>query len=536
VWSSARVAVPAPSASLRRRGITTGMSATTFEAHDPTTGQVLARYDDASDEAVASACAQAARAFPALREPGTRSRLLRAAARRLRAAAPSLYQTCGRETGLPPARLENELERTCVQLELFAAVVDEGSHVEAIIDTADPDAPVAPRPDLRRMLVPLGPVAVFGASNFPFAFSVAGGDTASALAAGCSVIVKGHPSHPGTSELVAAEIRAAVEEVVLPAGVFSMVHGQSSHVGQRLVEAPEIEAVGFTGSLAGGRALLDAASARPRPIPVYAEMGSVNPVLITSGALRERGDTVTAGLVASATAATGQFCTKPGVVLIADDDAASAFVAEVARRLDETGMGPLLNARIHDALRHDLAELDGDAALRRITADGERGPSSGYMQAPVAYEVQADTVTQRPQLLDEHFGPVVVFVRCHDAGAMAGVLDALGGQLTATLHAQPDELPALRPIIDRMEAKAGRVIFDGFPTGVAVTHAMHHGGPYPATTASLYTSVGSTAIRRFQRPVAWQNAPAELLPPELRDDNPTGIWRRVNGEWTREPV
>lgn len=514
------------------------MPATTFEAHDPTTGEVLEHYQDATDDAIDSACRQAAGAFPALAEAPRRIELLRAAARRLRDSAETLHAVCARETALPRARLESELERTCVQLELFATLVEEGNYVEAIIDPADPNAPIAPRPDVRRMLLPLGPVAVFGASNFPYAFSVAGGDTASALAAGCPVVVKAHPSHPGTSELVAAELSAAVRDAGLPDGAFGMVHGQSSRVGRRLVEAHEIEAVGFTGSLAGGRALLDIAAARPRPIPVYAEMGSVNPVIITSGALRERSDAIAGGLLASVIGGTGQFCTKPGVVLVPGDAEGAGFVAEVARRLDETAAGPLLNARIHDGLRRAVGELAGDPDLTRLTGarhdeNGAGGGGGGYLQAPVAYEVEAEKVTRRPELLEERFGPFVLFVRCPDAESRIAVLDALGGQLTATLHAQPDELESLRPLVSRLEQKAGRVIFDGFPTGVAVTHAMHHGGPYPATSASLHTSVGSTAIHRFLRPVAWQNAPAALLPEALRDENPLGIWRLVNGCFTQ---
>lgn len=511
------------------------MSATTFEAHDPTTGEVLERYQDASDDAIDTACRRAAAALPALSDARRRIELLRAAARRLRDAAETLHAVCARETALPRARLESELERTCVQLELFAAVVEEGSYVEAIIDPADPNAPVAPRPDVRRMLVPLGPVAVFGASNFPYAFSVAGGDTASALAAGCPVLVKAHPSHPGTSELVAAEVAGAVRDAGLPEGVFAMVHGQSSRVGRRLVEADEIEAVGFTGSLAGGRALLDIAAARPRPIPVYAEMGSVNPVVITSAALRERADAIADGLLASVIGAVGQFCTKPGVVLVPDDRDGARFVTEVARRLDETAAGPLLNARIHDALRRAVGGLGDDPDLRCVTATRSEkdGGSGGYLCAPVAYEVEAEQATRRPELLEERFGPFVLFVRYPDADSRIAVLDALGGQLTATLHAQPEELESLRPLVARLETKAGRVIFDGFPTGVAVTHAMHHGGPYPATGASLHTSVGTTAIRRFLRPVAWQNAPGSLLPEALRDENPLGIWRLVDGRLTQ---
>jgi len=513
------------------------MMASTFESHDPRSGEVIGRYSDAEDATIDAACAAAAQVGDALASTAVRVALLRTAAERLRAAADELHAVCERETGLSRGRLEGELERTCVQLELFADVVADGSYVEAMIDTADPDAPVAPRPDIRRMLVPLGPVAVFGASNFPYAFSVAGGDTASALAAGCPVVVKGHPSHPGTSELVAAELYAAAEQTGLPAGTFGLVHGASSHVGERLVCAPEIEAVGFTGSIAGGRALYDIAATRPNPIPVYAEMGSVNPLIVTDGALRARPEQIAEGLVVSATGGTGQFCTKPGVVLLPAGDAGDAFVEDLVGRLAAVSAGPLLNERILRALRSALSELERDGDVRQLSrADVAGGDGGGYLQAPVAFEVQAAAVARRPELLEERFGPFVLLVRYGSEDEAASVLDALGGQLTATLHAQPDEVSALNRLVALMGRKAGRVIFDGFPTGVAVTHAMQHGGPYPSSSSPLHTSVGSTAIRRFLRPVAWQNAPAALLPEALRDENPLGIWRWVNGELSRDPL
>jgi 2,5-dioxopentanoate dehydrogenase len=513
------------------------MPGTVFTAQDPRTGAILGSYSDADDETIATACRQAAAAAPALRDDRLRVRLLREAARMLRAAGPELHELCGRETGLPQARLEGELERTCVQLELLADVVADGSYVEAIIDTADSGAPVAPRPDLRRMLIPIGPVAVFGASNFPYAFSVAGGDTASALAAGCPVVVKAHPSHPGTSGLVAAIVLAAVEEVGLPLGTFSLVHGASSRVGAALARGEEIEAVAFTGSLAGGRALFDIAASRPRPVPVFAEMGSVNPTLISSAALDARAAAVAEGLAASITNGTGQFCTKPGVVLVPDDDSGSAFVDDVVQRLEAVEPGPLLNARIHEALREAVAQLNDDPQVQLLTTRGDVGENRGaFLHAPVAYAVDGAVAATRADLLEERFGPLVLFVRYADTDAAAEVLDALEGQLTATVHAEDEELDGLRPIVSRLEQKAGRVIFDGFPTGVAVTHAMQHGGPYPATTAPGTTSVGTTAIRRFQRPVTWQNAPAELLPKALADDNPLGIWRTVNGRLTQNAL
>ena len=320
--------------------------------------------------------------------------------------------------------------------------------------------------------------------------------------------------------------------------MFSLVHGASSHVGEQLARAEEIEAIGFTGSLAGGRALFDVAASRDRPIPVYAEMGSVNPTVISPGALRARGGAIAEGLTASITGGTGQFCTKPGVVLVP-----ARCRRGRSRRRSRAASGrveaaPLLNARIRSALRAALADLDRDPDVTRLGPGGERSEGAaggGYLQVPVLYAIDAATATRRRELLDEHFGPTALLIRYDGLESAAAVIGVLGGQLTGTLHAEADELDALRGIVAALEGLAGRVIFNGFPTGVAVTRAMQHGGPYPATTA-LHTSVGTTAIRRFQRPVTWQNAPAELLPAALQDANPLGIWRLVNGEFTRDAV
>jgi NADP-dependent aldehyde dehydrogenase len=334
---------------------------------------------------------------------------------------------------------------------------------------------------------------------------------------------------------VAAQLRAAAEEVGLPEGTISLVHGASSHVGEHLVRAPQIEAVGFTGSIAGGRALCDVAATRERPIPVYAEMGSVNPLLVTTAALEARGSAIAEGLSASIAGGTGQFCTKPGVVLVPDDAAGRSFVEDVVSRLAAVGPAPLLNQRIHGALREALARFDHDPDVERLS-DVVETEGGGYLQAPMAFAVRGETMVHRPDLLQERFGPVVVFVRYGGPVGAAAVLDGLEGQLTATVHAEAHEVEDLREVVARMEARAGRLIWDGFPTGVAVTHAMQHGGPYPSSSSPLHTSVGSTAIRRFLRPVVWQNAPAALLPAALRDENPRGIWRLVNGQLTRDAL
>ena len=510
----------------------------TFNSVDPRTGEAVAGYDEATPADVAAAVEAAERAFhdPALRDRAARAAFLRGAAARLRAAGDAIVDIAGRESGLPDGRLRGELERTAGQLEAFADVLDAGDYVEAIIDTADPDATPIPRPDIRRMLVPIGPVAVFGASNFPLAFSTAGGDTASALAAGCPVVVKGHPSHPGTGELVAHELRAAATEAGLPDGTFAHLLASGVEVGEALVDAPAIAAVGFTGSTAGGRAIADRAAARPNPIPVYAEMGSINPIVVTDAALAARADAIADGLVASVSNFGGQLCTKPGVVFVPGGAAGDAFAQAVAARLDGTEPTVLLNERLRDALD---AAVDRLAETDDVRPLGTAPPFSGdgYRHQPAAYEAPAAAVAAGSPLLEEHFGPVVLLLRYLDREELLGALGRIEGQLTGSVHAQPDDDAELLGLLtDLLAERAGRLVYDGFPTGVAVTHGMHHGGPYPATSAAGHTSVGMTAIRRFLRPVAWQNAPATVLPAELQDDNPLGIWRRLDGELSRDPV
>jgi NADP-dependent aldehyde dehydrogenase len=472
---------------------------------------------------VATATAAAAEAFAEYRRwpAARRAVLLRGIADGLEALGDELVAVADAETGLGETRLSGEVGRTCGQLRAFADLVTAGWHVEAMIDTAGPD--------LRRMLVPLGPVAVFGASNFPLAFSVPGGDTASALAAGCPVVVKAHPSHPRTSALCARAITAALADAGAPAGVFGLVEGASNAVGEALVTAPAITAVGFTGSLAGGRALYDLAAARPQPIPVYAEMGSLNPVFVTAGALAARGQAIAEGFVGSMTMGTGQFCTKPGLVFV-PAGAAQGFVDAVAEGLAGVEGGPLLNDRIRDTL---AGQLEATTALPGVQAV-VRG-SAGDVCTPTLLRVDWETYAATPALAEEHFGPVSVVVAVPDDG-FAEAAGTLAGSLTATVHAEPAEHDAVAALLEVLREKAGRLVWNGFPTGVAVTHAMQHGGPYPATTNPLHTSVGSTSIRRFLRPVAYQDTPAALLPDELRDENPLGILRLVNGRWTPAPV
>ncbi len=505
-----------------------------FRAVDPTTGEPWGGgFTDATDGEIEAAVTAAVAAGDALSAsaPGVRARLLRGIASNLEADADGIVETADRETGLGDQRLRGELARTTGQLRLFAGVVEDGSYVDAIIDPATED-----RPDLRRMTVPVGPVAMFGASNFPLAFSVPGGDTASILAAGCPVVIKAHPSHPNTSERCAAAIRDAVQDVGLPEGTVGMLHGVATRVGRRLVEAEPLAAVAFTGSLGGGRALFDIAAARPRPIPVYAEMGSLNPVFVTPAAVRERADALAAGYVEAMTMGTGQFCTKPGLLFLVADEEGAAFERRIADELAGASFGCLLNEGIAARYRADADQLRGLAELTEI-ASAAPSVSEGFVDTAVVFAVDLDDLMTLEPLTEEHFGPLSIIVRCPSVDAMVAAVGELPGNLAAALHtASGEDSHEVASLQQALLGRVGRVVHDGWPTGVAVTHAQHHGGPYPATTSSLHTSVGSTAIRRFLRPVVFQDAPHHLLPPALRDDNPLELWRLVDGRLTNERI
>ncbi|MBF4574284.1 aldehyde dehydrogenase (NADP(+)) [Herbiconiux sp. VKM Ac-1786] len=457
-----------------------------------------------------------------------RARWLRAAADALDAAADELVELADRETALGRPRLPGELARTTAQLRLFADAVVEGSYLEATIDHADPAA-VPPHGDLRRMLRPLGPVGVFGASNFPFAFSIAGGDTASALAAGCPVIVKAHPAHPLLSHRTAEIVDTALTAAGAPAGTFALIEGRDA--GTALVTHPAVRAIGFTGSLHGGRALFDLAAARPDPIPFYGELSALNPVLITAAALEARADELAEGLAGSFTLGAGQFCTKPGVVLV---PSGSGFADRLAEILGEgAGEGPrMLSAAIASGFSDGVRALGAHPSVR-VVVGGEAASvaaaESGRASVAV-FETTASTVREDPEaLLVECFGPATLVIEYDGRDEALALIAAIGGSLTATLHAEPGE--PVDELVDALTAIAGRVLFAGWPTGVAVTWSQQHGGPWPATT-SIHTSVGVTALRRFLRPVAYQDAPEALLPAELRESNPLGIPRRVDGVLT----
>ncbi len=508
----------------------------TYQAYNPSIGKYLdTQFYEASPEEIHRALELAHQAFPYYRRRSSEeiAAFLEKIAEEIIGIGDQLLEIAQSETALLPDRLAGERHRTINQIHMFANLVREGSWVEASIDHPQPDRKPVPKPDLRRMLIPIGPTVVFGASNFPLAFSVAGGDTISALAAGNPVIVKAHPAHPGTSELVARAVAKASGKAGLPAGVFSMIHGSSPETGLMLVRHPLTRAVGFTGSLKAGRTLFDAAAQRPDPIPVYAEMGSVNPVFVLPGVLRERCEAFAEGLRQSVTLGVGQFCTCPGLVVGMEDDGMGRLVEAVSRLFTLSRPATMLYPGILRAFESGvdrLSRIPGVAATRSSL----RPDSHKTEAAPTVLCTSAETLLRCPGLGDEVFGPSTVLVRCASRDEMERVARSLQGQLTASVHATAQDLAEFRSLIALLEDRAGRVIFNGFPTGVEVCPSMHHGGPYPATSDVRSTSVGTAAIKRFTRPVCYQNSPQEVLPPELRDINVRRIWRLVDNQWTRD--
>lgn len=482
---------------------------------DPRTGAAVATVAaETGQEGVDTACAAAAAAARPFADLDrlARADLLRALGRALEENRTDLVALADRESALGTARLNNELNRTVHQFNLFADAVQEGGYLEAAVDRPA-DTPAGPRPDLRRMLVPLGPVAVFGASNFPLAFSVPGGDTASALAAGCPVVVKAHPAHPATSVRAFEVLSDAAREAGAPEGTLGLVHGVAA--GAELVRHPEIRAAAFTGSTRGGRALFDLAGARPEPIPFYGELGSLNPLVITQGAARARGEEIAQGLVGSFTLGGGQFCTKPGVVLVPDSSEGRALVDGMAALVTAAEAPTLLTEGVRDAYERGSGE-DAERIVpgARLVAEGAAA-KDGWAVPVRLLSVEASALD--PASVEECFGPVTLVVFYDGLEQLRPVLRGLPSSLVASVFAEPDELDLRAEVQGEMIHRAGRIVHDGYPTGVAVTGAMQHGGPWPSTTNSLHTSVGTTAIRRFVRPVAWQNAPQDVLPDELRD-------------------
>lgn len=494
----------------------------TFTAFSPETGEAVGpEFHSASHDEMVAACLQASIAFNFLyRKSGKeRAALLRAIAANLEDRKSDLVERASLETGLPTARFEGETARTCGQLRLFADLVEEGSWVDARIDTADPERTPPPKPDIRSMRKALGPVAVFCASNFPIAFSVAGGDTVSALAAGCPVVVNAHIAHPGTSEIAASAIIDAVGECGFPEGTFSLLFSADYEIGAALVAHPSIKAVGFTGSRAGGRALMDIAAKREEPIPVYAEMSSVNPVFVLPRAADERSNEIAEGLFASFTLGYGQFCTKPGLAFLPLGDSFVAIVKTLDRLSSESPSTPLLTKGIRDSY-----------VGKTMKRGAAQAAAEGFSVDSCVFEATAEEFLGDPLLGEEVFGPSSLAISYGASDELIRIAEGLEGQLTATIHGTAEDIAEAGELIAVLEKKVGRLVFNGYPTGVEVCHAMVHGGPYPATSFPGTTSVGTRAIERFTKLVCFQDAPDSVLPDELKDGNPLGIVRMTDGE------
>lgn len=509
----------------------------TTRAVDPTTNTPLdpeySKLDSAQVEQATEAAAAAFREYRAT-TPAARAAFLDAIAAKIEGKREEIVERAIAETGLPSARLTGEVGRTAGQLRLFAEVVREGNYHGVRIDPALPERSPAPRLDIRQRRVPVGPVVVFGASNFPLAFSVAGGDTAAALAAGCPVIVKAHNAHPGTGELVGQAIAEAAAESGMPSGVFSLVYGSGAEIGQQLASEPVISAIGFTGSRSAGLSLAAAAAGREVPIPVYAEMSSVNPVIVLDGALSSDGvgaQGLAEQFVASVTGSSGQLCTAPGLVFVPTNEDGDAFVAAVSAELEGRPGQTMLTPGIAEAFGKGVSALEGQQAVataaRGVAGEGANAP------APVVFSADLEQLRSNPVLSNEVFGSASVIIRYSDVASLADALDELEGQLTVTVHAAESDTAAANSLLPILEDLAGRILFNGWPTGVEVGHAMVHGGPFPATTAPATTSVGSLAIERFLRPVAYQAVPSAVLPEPVQDSNPWSVARQNDGVITR---
>ncbi len=500
-------------------------------SYDATTGVALGyRFAQATEEEINQAVQAASIAHAVFKQtsPHQRAILLESIASEIDALDDQFIMTVCQETALPEARIRGERGRTTGQLRLFAQVLRRGDYLGARIDPAIPDRQPLPRPDLRQYKIGIGPVAVFGASNFPLAFSTAGGDTASALAAGCPVIVKAHSGHMATAEYIAHAITTAIAKCALPAGIFSMIYGQG--VGEPLVKHPLIKAVGFTGSLKGGRALCDLAAARPEPIPVFAEMSSINPMVLLPEALKIRGDTIAAELSASVVLGCGQFCTNPGLILGIKSPEFSQFLVRFTAQMAQQPPQTMLNKGTLKSYQQALQELLADPEIQHLAGQ----PQQGNQAQPQLFKADVSLLLKQDKLLQEEvFGPATIVIEVENAQQLTLALSCLRGQLTASLIAEPQDFRDFPALIPLLEEKAGRLLLNGYPTGVEVCDAMVHGGPYPATSDARGTSVGTLAIERYLRPVCYQNYPDELLPPALQNANPLGIYRLVNGELTQ---
>ncbi len=494
-------------------------------------------FSVASEEEIDEAISKASSGFEIYKRTSfeKRAEFLETIANEIMQLGDELIERGHLETGLPQARIINERGRTIGQLKLFAALLREGSFVEAIIDTALPDRKPLPRSDLRRMFQPIGPVAVFAASNFPLAFSTAGGDTASALAAGCPVIVKAHSSHLGTNELVASAVITAAQKCNIPDGVFSSLIGEGSQLGQKLVKDPGIKAVGFTGSYRAGMSLFKAAvNEREEPIPVYAEMSSINPVLILPNKIKQDVDAVISQVSASITLGVGQFCTNPGLLFALKNDQTESFIQKLAQSLQQAVPATMLNQTICSAYHKERQQLISQQGVNVVWTGDDT--NAEYKGSASLAQTTAINFIENNTLQNEVFGPTSLVVVCEDEKELQTALHSLHGQLTGTIIGTPDDFKQFQNSINLLVSKVGRVIYNGVPTGVEVCHAMMHGGPFPATTFAHFTSVGTEAIKRFLRPVCYQDWPQEFLPDGLKDENPLSIMRKINGEFTREAI
>jgi len=511
----------------------------TFAAIDPSTSQALPGvfHEGTADEAD-QALRLAHDSFQAFRKTSknVRAALLETIAVNIEAIGDELLARANAETALGLPRVTMERGRTCFQLRLFARMCEDGSWVNARIDPAMPDRKPMPRPDMRRMLIGVGPVVSFSSSNFPLAISVAGNDLVSAFAAGCPIVVKNHPNHPGTAEMVAGAITKAITDLKLPPGIFSMINGRRTDIGMALVKHPLAKAVAFTGSLRGGRAIFDAANARPEPIPVFAEMGSVNPVFVLPGALAERGEKIAEAYKGSMTLGVGQFCTNPGVVVGLKSEASAAFLKTAATLVEHATPGTMLYAGLRDGFEAELGKhqkVPGVTVVARSKTDADRSKTQGR---PTLLSTDAKTFLANPVLREEAFGPSSIFVAGESKEDLLAVARTMDGSLTATIHGTARDLEEYADLVLLLEQKVGRLVFNGFPTGVEVVPSQQHGGPYPSTTDARTTSVGTASVYRFVRPVAYQDFPQAALPDELKDENPLGIWRMVEGKLTKEAV
>ncbi|SHJ69550.1 aldehyde dehydrogenase (NADP(+)) [Pseudozobellia thermophila] len=509
----------------------------TYATFDPKSNSATEwRFYEATADEIDGAAKKAAAAFLEYKNFSgkQKAKFLRAIAEEIEALGDELIATYTKESGLPEGRAMGERGRTMGQLKAFATLLEEGSWVEATIDTAQPDRKPLPKIDIRKMLVPMGPIAVFGSSNFPLAFSTAGGDTASALAAGCPVIVKSHPMHAATGELVASAIVKAARATGMPDGVFSNLNSSGIEVGKQLVLHPEIKGVGFTGSIKGGTALYKLASERKEPIPVFAEMGSINPVVALPSALSGKGADWAAKYAGSITLGAGQFCTNPGLILGIGSTSFDKFVNTLGDEIEKLAPTCMLHPNIHENYEKGKKALSQQEGVH-VVASYEADSAPNYGKQKVL-TVNGEDFMKNPKLHEEVFGPFSVVVKCADAGELTAVIEQLEGQLTGTVLGEPSEFKTFSKTIDALQGRVGRIIFNGVPTGVEVCPSMHHGGPFPASTDSRFTSVGTSAIKRWVRPVSFQNWPREFLPEALKDDNPLNIMRILDGEHTRAKV